>query len=132
MCRTERRSEISAGEFLRTGVEISIFYRSTAEIAKFCFNLVLRAVILSLTWAALLAIGVGLNWVINWILKALNAPDIIGRILEQVVFALVLVFAIAAALTSLKDGYDLVRAGLRNSSANFQDNSQGDSDDAAQ
>lgn len=50
-----------------------ILYPSTVEIIKFCINLVVRAAVLALTWVFILGIGVGLNWLINWILQELMA-----------------------------------------------------------
>ena len=65
----------------------------------------------------MLGIGVGLNWLINWMLKALMAPSAIEGYLTQVVWAYVLAVGIAATLTSVKDIATLTIAGLRGSSS---------------
>ena len=75
----------------------------------------MRAAILALTWAAILGIGVGLNWLINWILDAVMAPASIASYSEQIVLAYILILGAAATVTSLKDVLSLAWAGLRNS-----------------
>ncbi len=95
-------------------MKFTIIHPATVETIKFCVNLVVRAAVLALTWACILAIGVGFNWLINWILKALMAPEIIGRYSEQVVFLYVLILGIAATATSFKDIFALIRASMRN------------------
>ncbi len=107
-------------------------YPSTIEIAKFCFNLVIRAAILALTWAFILAIGVGLNWLIDWVLKTLMAPEYTRNILEQIVFAFIIFLGLAVTLTSIKDIFILTKAGLRNPSTNLSGKPSGEPNDEGQ
>lgn len=95
-----------------------ILYPSTVEIVRFCVNLIVRAIALALTWVFILVIGVGLNWLINWILKELMAPPVVARYSGQIVFAYILILGAAATLTSFKDVLALTLAGLRNATTN--------------
>lgn len=109
-----------------------ILYPSTMEIIKFCINLVVRAAVLALTWVFILGIGVGLNWLINWILQELMAPKSVAQYSGQIVFAYILILGLAATLTSFKDVLALTIAGLRNSAAHSATDTVGDAKDDEQ
>ena len=105
-----------------------ILYPSTIELAKFCANLVVRAALVALSWVVLLLIGVGLNWVINWVLGVLAAPEYVSNILTQIVIAFIIFLGLAATLTSGKDVFILTIASLRNTPTNSSGNPSGNSD----
>ena len=106
-----------------------ILYPSTVEIVRFCVNLVVRAIALALTWAFILVIGVGLNWLINWILKELMAPAVVEQYSGQIVFAYILILGAAATLTSFKDVLALTLAGLRNATTDSAAGAAGETKD---
>lgn len=95
-----------------------ILYPSTVERIRFYANFVVSAVALAVTWACLLAIGVGLNWLINWILGTVTAPVAVGRYLDQLVWFYIIILGAAATLTSFNDVFNLTKAGLSNSAIN--------------
>lgn len=95
-----------------------ILYPATVERIKFYANFVLNAAALAVTWACLLAIGVGFNWLINWILETVAAPVAVGRYLDQLVWFYIIILGIAATLTSFNDVISLTKAGLSKSAVN--------------
>lgn len=102
---------------LRRNSRLAILYPSTVEIAKFCLNLLVRVVVIAVTWAFILGIGVGLNWLIDWTLEILAAPTQVRRYSTSIILAFVLTLAVSAAITGFKDLFSLVLAAFRSSSA---------------
>lgn len=101
-------------------------------MVRFCVNLVVRAIALALTWAFILGIGVGLNWLINWILRELMAPAVVEQYSGQIVFAYILILGVAATLTSLKDVLALTLAGLRSATTDATAGAGGETKDDEQ
>lgn len=109
-----------------------ILYPSTVERIRFYANFVVSAVALAVTWACILAIGVGLNWLINWVLGRLMAPEVVERYSGQIALIFILFLGLAATLTSFKDVIALTVAGLRGSADYSADNAVGETRDAEQ
>ncbi len=105
-----------------------ILYPSTIELAKYCANLVVRAAALALTWFCILGIGVGLNWLVNWILKSFMAPDFVVSSLSHTVVALVVTLVLAATLTSFKDILSLTLESLKSTSGPSDSSGKGPND----
>ena len=85
----------------------------TAGMIKQCFNLVIRAVTVALTWSILLGIGLALNWFINIALSSLGASEATKLVLSQIVLAYVTVLGIVATITGLIDAISLMVASVR-------------------
>lgn len=94
---------------------------STARFIELCFNIVVRAFVIAVSWGCLLLIGVGLNWLIDLSLRLLGASEVVEKLLTQIVLVYVLVLGVAATLTGTKDVWSLTIAGLRSSSTTAQD-----------
>ena len=109
-----------------------ILYPSTVERIKFCANFDLNVAAFAVTWACILAIGVGLNWLINWVLEKLMAPASVEQYSEQIIFAYILVLVVAATLTGLADVVALAIVAIRNYFTNFADNAGGKAKDGEQ
>ena len=93
---------------------------TTTRFIALCFNIVVRAFVIAVSWGCLLLIGVGLNWLIDLSLRLLGASETVENILSQIVLVYVLVLGVAATLTGTKDVWSLTIAGLRNSSTTAQ------------
>lgn len=90
---------------------------NTILVMQRCFNLVVRAAIIAVTWACLLAIAFSLNWFINIVLSSLNADAAIRMILTQVILAFVVVLGVCATITGLLDVIALTAAVVRSAFA---------------
>jgi len=91
-------------------------YPSTIRMGGLCFNLVLRTVLLALTWVCLLSAGLVFNWVANWMLELAGAHSSVKSVSSAIVLVLVMTLMGAAAVTSLFDIFALARAALRDPS----------------
>ena len=96
-------------------------YPSTLRAVRLYFNIVVRAAVLALIWGVLLAIGTGLNWLIDFALGAFAASEKVKNISLQISLGYIIALGVAATLTSLKDVWDLTLASLRKSSADEPD-----------
>ena len=101
-------------------------YPSTILLGQLCFNIIVRIVIMALSWGALLAVNICLSWLIDSALGAFGASETVKDISSTVVLVPILVLAVATALTSLKDIWDLILASLRKSSVNEPGHEQGE------
>ena len=100
---------------------------NTILVVRLCFNLVVRAAAVALTWACLLGIAFALNWFINIILSSLNADAAIKSLLSQSILVFVVVLGGCATITSFSDVVSLTTTVVRSPS----NSRQGDfSDDA--
>ena len=100
---------------------------TTILVVRLCFNLVVRAAAVALTWACLLGIAFALNWFINIILSSLNADAAIKSLLSQSILGFVVVLGGCATITSFSDVVSLTTTVVRPPS----NSRQGDcSDDA--
>ncbi len=99
-------------------------YSSTRRAVRLYFNIVVRAAVLALIWGVLLAIGTGLNWLIDLALGAFDASEKVKNISLQISLGYIIALGVAATLTSLKDVWNLTLASLRKSSADEPDDHQ--------
>lgn len=104
---------------------------NTILVIRRCFNLVVRAAIVALTWACLLGIAFSLNWFISIVLASLNADDAVRMILSQVILAFVVVLGVCATITGFMDVIALTAAVVRSAFAKSPDSRQGDFPDDA-
>ncbi len=101
-------------------------FPDTITLVLWCYNLLVRAATVSLTWSGLLGIGLGLNLVMNYVLLSLGASDGIRFVSSQIVLAFVLVLGLAAVVTSANDVIFLAVSAMRNSTANLRGTGQRD------
>lgn len=107
-------------------------HSSTTRFIGLCFNIVVRALVVAVSWGCLLLIGVGLNWLLDFSLRLLGASENVENILSQIVLVYVLVLGVAATLTGTKDVWSLTIAGLRGSSTTTQSDKEEDHHEAKQ
>ena len=101
-------------------------YPSTVRIWGFCFNLMLRAVIVTLTWSGLLLTGMAFNWLINYVLESVGAHESARSVSSAIVLVFVLSLMVSAALTGLSDIFALTKAAIGGSSQSDRtENSRG-------
>lgn len=105
-------------------------YPSTVKIIDLCFNLVVRAAVLAVTWGLLLLIDTGLSRLIRLLLELLGASESVERLSSQIFLVYVIVLGFAATLTSVKDALSLTIAGLRDPSVNAQGGGKGTDDES--
>lgn len=86
---------------------------NTILVVRLCFNLVVRAAAVALTWACLLGIAFALNWFINIILSSLNADAAIKSLLSQSILVFVVVLGGCATITSFSDVVSLTTTVVR-------------------
>ena len=95
-----------------------MLYPSTTEFIKRRFNEVVRVVvcaaILAIGWIALLAIGIVLNFALEYALEAVDAPDLIRSLLSLMLWVTLVVLGLAITITSVSEAIDLARSGLKN------------------
>lgn len=101
-------------------------YPSTIQLGRLCFNIVVRMVIMALSWVVLLATNICLSWLIDLALGAFDASETVKSTSSKIILVPILVLGAATALTSLKDIWDLIVASLRKSSANEPDDEKGE------
>lgn len=89
-------------------------YPSTLDIIQLGVNLIVRTAILTLVLSCFLLIGLSFNWLINFGLEVLEAPEIGKKILSQIALVYILVVGGAATLTSTMVVVYLTIADLRN------------------
>lgn len=87
-------------------------YPSTVRVGGFCFNLMLRAVIVALTWSVLLLTGLAFNWLMNF-LESVGAPDPARSVSSAIVIGSLLFLMGATAVINLSDIFALTRVALR-------------------
>lgn len=89
-------------------------YPSTLDIIQLGVNLIVRTAILTLVSSCFLLIGLSFNWLINFGLEVLEAPEIGKEVLSQLALVYILVVGVAATLTSTVVVVYLSIADLRN------------------
>ena len=103
-------------------------YPSTVDVIQLGFNLVIRTVFLTLVLTSFLLIGLGFNWLINFSLEILEAPESVERVLSQIALVYIFVVGVAATLTSTLVVIHLTTADLRNFSAQASSDENGGND----
>jgi hypothetical protein len=91
-------------------------YPSTIRTGRVCFNLVVRAAIVTLAWAVLLSTGLALNLLVGYTLGLLGAHESLKTVSSFIVQGFFYVWAVATTITSLSDVFALVKAALTGSS----------------
>ena len=95
-----------------------LLYPSTIEFIKRRFNAVVRVVvcaaILAIGWIALMAIGIALNFALEYALEAVDAPGFIRSLLSPMLWLVLVALGIAITATSITDIINLTKVGLKN------------------
>lgn len=94
-------------------------YPSTVRVWGFCFNLMLRGVIVALTWSGLFLTGLAFNWLMNHLRGWAGAHDsaiLAIDVSSAIVLGLILCLMGVTAVTSLSGIFALTRATLRDPS----------------
>ena len=94
-------------------------YPSTVRIWGFCFNLMLRAVIVALTWSGLFLTGLAFNWLMNYLRGWAGAHDSAIWVIDvssAIVLGLILCLMGVTALTGLSGIFALTSTALRDPS----------------
>lgn len=95
----------------------SILYPSTIGFIKRRVNAVVRVVacaaILAIGWIILMAIGIALNFALEYTLEAVDAPDWVRSLLSLMLWVGLVVLGIAVTTTSISDAINLAKAGLK-------------------
>ena len=105
-------------------------YPSTLDIVQLGVNLIVRTAILTFASSCFLLLGLSFNWLVNFGLEVLEAPEIGKEILSQIALVYILVVGVAATLTSTLVVIYLSIADLRNFPTQVpSDKPGGDGDD---
>ena len=95
-----------------------LLYPSTIEFIKRRANAVALiaacAAILAVGWIVLLAIGIILNFALEYTLEAINAPDYIRDLLSPMPWIALVALATSMTITSVVDAVNLTKVGLKN------------------
>lgn len=86
---------------------------STIAFINLCFNIVVRAVVLVISFAILLAISIPLHWLINYVLDVANAPDALKGRLSLIAFVVPAITGVAIVLTGAGDVLNIAKASLK-------------------
>lgn len=65
-------------------------YPSTILLGQLCFNIIVRIVIMALSWGALLAVNIGLSWLIDSALGAFGASETVKELLIKSLLSVLL------------------------------------------
>lgn len=87
---------------------------STVDIIQLGVNLVVRTIVLTLVLTSFLLFGLGFNWLINFALEILKAPEVVKMVLSQIAFVYIFAVGVAATLTSARLVVHLTIADLSN------------------
>ena len=93
-------------------------YPSTRAFIGRCYNIVSRAIVIVIAWAVFVAIAVVSNFLVEYLLNTVDAPDAIRNLLSPVSYLIPMAIAFAMALSSLFDIFKLTAAGLKPSDDN--------------
>ena len=94
-------------------------YPSTVRNWRFCFNLILRGVIVALTWSGLLLTGLAFNWLMSYLRRWAGAHDSAISAIDvssAIVLGLLLFLMGVTGLTGLSGIFAPTRAALRDAS----------------
>ena len=72
------------------------------------------AAILAVGWIILMAIGIALNFALQYTLEAVDAPDWVRSVLSLMLWGGLVALGIAITITSVNDAINLAKAGLKN------------------
>ena len=86
-----------------------LLYPSTVEIIKLCANMVVRAITVSVCWLALMGIGVVLNWALEYLFNATDAPAPIRDLFQPMTWGIPILLGVGIMATSLIDVFRLVK-----------------------
>ena len=95
-----------------------LLYPSTIEFIKRRFNatalIAACAAILAVGWIVLLAIGIILNFALEYTLEAISAPTYIRNLLSPMPWIALVALATSMTITSVVDAINLTKVGLQN------------------
>ena len=95
-----------------------LLYPSTIEFIKRRFNatalIAACAAILAVGWIVLLAIGIILNFALEYTLEAVGAPDFIRSLISLMLWVALVLLGLAITITSVSDAINLAMVGLKN------------------
>ena len=95
-----------------------LLYPSTIKFIKRRFNatalIVTCAAILAVGWIVLFAIGIILNFALEYTLEAISAPDYIRDLLSPTPWIALVALATSMTITSVVDSINLTKVGLKN------------------
>ena len=86
-----------------------LLYPSTVEFIKLCANMVVRAITVAVCWLALMGIGVALNWALEYMFNATNAPAPIRDLFQPMTWGIPILVGVGITATSLIDVFRLVK-----------------------
>ena len=72
------------------------------------------AAILAVGWIILLAIGIALDFALEYTVEAVDAPDWVRSVLSLMLWGGLVALGIAITITSVNDAINLAKAGLKN------------------
>ena len=95
----------------------SIIEPATTEFIKRRVNAVVRvlarAAILAIGWIVLMAIGIILNFALEYTLEAVDAPGWVRSLLSLMLWVGLAVLGVAITTTSVSDAINLAKTGLK-------------------
>jgi len=99
---------------------------STIKAINQSFDIVVRTMVVGVSWVALGGIALVLQTAMSWIASQMGVTGKLASVLEQIPVVYIAVLIIASVLSNVKDTWDLILVGLGRRDRNNQDGGDAD------